>query len=189
MSTHHSHYSYLPLSSSPGSRPISFTNPSRHRLSSGLRTDSTDFMTGPFLLSISIFSEREREFTFAKNRDAQQMVSVQALSYKESDVRVRYILQSLIYNMAENSWHGYNMKKLECGPMPNLMVALPNTGGALCSTPQTWLTPTTRCRAVTLPRRKTVEICRGAPNSRTDLSRKWAEVHHITRTCRGGVAA
>ena len=25
---------------------------------------------------------------------------------------------------------------LECGPMPNLMVALPNTGGALCSTPQ-----------------------------------------------------
>jgi len=27
-------------------------------------------------------------------------------------------------------------KKLECGPMPNLMVALPNIGGALCSTPQ-----------------------------------------------------
>jgi len=26
-------------------------------------------------------------------------------------------------------------KKLECGPMPNLMVALPNIGGALCSTP------------------------------------------------------
>ena len=27
-------------------------------------------------------------------------------------------------------------KKLECGPMPNLTVALPNIGGALCSTPQ-----------------------------------------------------
>jgi len=27
-------------------------------------------------------------------------------------------------------------KKLECGPMPNLIVALPNIGGALCSTPQ-----------------------------------------------------
>jgi len=27
-------------------------------------------------------------------------------------------------------------KWLECGPMPNLMVALPNIGGALCSTPQ-----------------------------------------------------
>ena len=28
--------------------------------------------------------------------------------------------------------------------MPNVMTALPNIGGALCSTPQSWLTPTTR---------------------------------------------
>jgi len=28
-------------------------------------------------------------------------------------------------------------EELECGPMPNVMVALPNIGGALCSTPQT----------------------------------------------------
>jgi len=28
--------------------------------------------------------------------------------------------------------------------MPNVMAALPNIGGALCSTPQIWLTPTTR---------------------------------------------
>ena len=27
---------------------------------------------------------------------------------------------------------------LECGPMPNVMVALPNIGGALCSTPQSF---------------------------------------------------
>ena len=27
-------------------------------------------------------------------------------------------------------------EELECGPMPNLMAALPNIGGALCSTPQ-----------------------------------------------------
>jgi len=26
--------------------------------------------------------------------------------------------------------------QLECGPVPNVMVALPNIGGALCSTPQ-----------------------------------------------------
>jgi len=26
--------------------------------------------------------------------------------------------------------------KLECAPMPNVMVALPTTGGAVCSTPQ-----------------------------------------------------
>jgi len=30
----------------------------------------------------------------------------------------------------------YRIYILECGPMPNLMVALPNIGGALCSTPQ-----------------------------------------------------
>ena len=29
-----------------------------------------------------------------------------------------------------------NYKELECGPMPSVMVALPNTGGTLCSTPQ-----------------------------------------------------
>ena len=27
-------------------------------------------------------------------------------------------------------------KELECGPMPNVMAALPNIGGAFCSTPQ-----------------------------------------------------
>jgi len=30
----------------------------------------------------------------------------------------------------------WNKIKLECGPMPNVMVALPNIGGALCTTPQ-----------------------------------------------------
>jgi len=28
--------------------------------------------------------------------------------------------------------------KLECGPMPNVMATLPNIGGALCSTPQSF---------------------------------------------------
>jgi len=29
-----------------------------------------------------------------------------------------------------------HMSQLECGPMPNLMVALLNIGGTLCSAPQ-----------------------------------------------------
>jgi len=29
-----------------------------------------------------------------------------------------------------------NQRQLECGPMPNVMAALPNIGGTLCSTPQ-----------------------------------------------------
>jgi len=28
------------------------------------------------------------------------------------------------------------MTNQKCGPMPNVMVALPNIGGAICSTPQ-----------------------------------------------------
>jgi len=35
------------------------------------------------------------------------------------------------------SWAADEIQKLECGPMPNMMVALPNVGDALCSTPQT----------------------------------------------------
>jgi len=31
---------------------------------------------------------------------------------------------------------GKKEEELECGPMPNVMTALPNIGGALCSTPQ-----------------------------------------------------
>jgi len=74
--------------------------------------------------------------------------------------------------------------------MPNVMVALPNIGGALCSTPQSlhdahYLTAVQyRCQDA-----KAVEICRGAPNSRTDLSRYWAEVYHIVETCGGLIAA
>jgi len=45
--------------------------------------------------------------------------------------------------------------ELECGPMPNVMVALPNTGGPSVQHRKVWLTPATRCRAVTLPRRET----------------------------------
>jgi len=48
-------------------------------------------------------------------------------------------------------------KELECGPMLNVMAALPNIGGVLCSTPQS-LTDAhfiLECRAVTLPRRET----------------------------------
>jgi len=37
-----------------------------------------------------------------------------------------------------------NTEKLQCGPMPNVMAALLNISGALCSAPQSLLTPTTR---------------------------------------------
>jgi len=45
--------------------------------------------------------------------------------------------------------------ELERGLMPIVMAALPNVGGALCSTRKVWLTPTSTWRAITLPRRDT----------------------------------
>ena len=56
--------------------------------------------------------------------------------------------------------------------MPDVMAALSNIGGALCSAPQSladaqyWSAVQQRCQDA-----KAVEICRGAPNARTDVSR------------------
>jgi len=48
--------------------------------------------------------------------------------------RVTSLTRAVMKNGVE-LW--FNAKiKLECGPMPNVMVALRNIGGALCSTPQ-----------------------------------------------------
>ena len=49
VSTHHSHHPSPPLSFTAVSKPTSFTNLSHHRLSSGFRTDSMDFLAGEFL--------------------------------------------------------------------------------------------------------------------------------------------
>jgi len=56
--------------------------------------------------------------------------------------------------------------------MSNVMAALPNISGALCSTPQSladaqyWSAAQLRCQHA-----KPVEISWGAPNYQTDLSR------------------
>ena len=47
--------------------------------------------------------------------------------------------------------------------MPNVMAALPNIGGGLCSTPQFGWHPLVECRAVTLPRRETRWNLLGCP--------------------------
>ena len=45
-------------------------------------------------------------------------------------------IQSAAVRLGEEKKEERKKKELECGPMPNLMVALPNIGGALYSTPQ-----------------------------------------------------
>ena len=75
--------------------------------------------------------------------------------------------------------------------MLNVMAALSNTGGApSVQRRKFWLTPITRVPCSNAAKtRNPVEICKGASNSRTNLSRYWAEVRHIVGTCGRGIAA
>jgi len=50
--------------------------------------------------------------------------------------KFRYIFNHFYAVRHRNYRIQWDNAKLECGPMPSLMVALPNIGGALCSTPQ-----------------------------------------------------
>jgi len=59
--------------------------------------------------------------------------------------------------------------KLECGPMPNVMVALSNIGGALCSTPQSFADALTECRAIRCQDAKPVKFA-GVPQTGTPIS-------------------
>jgi len=69
------------------------------------------------------------------------------------------------------AWYEKPKLTLECAPMTNVMAALPNIGGAFCSTPQSlahaqhWSAVQQDCQDA-----KPTEITWGAPNYRTDLS-------------------
>ena len=54
---------------------------------------------------------------------------------------IRFEIKSETYQTVtlhcDRTWsHLHSKYTLECGPMPNVMVALPNIGGALYSTPE-----------------------------------------------------
>ena len=54
--------------------------------------------------------------------------------------------------------------------MPNVIAALPNISGVLCSTPQFGWRPLLECRAVTLPRRETRWNYLGCPKTNEKIS-------------------
>jgi len=55
--------------------------------------------------------------------------------------------------------------KLECGPMSDVIAALPNIGGALCSTSQSLADAHYYARAVMLPRCETRWNLQGVPQT------------------------
>ena len=56
-------------------------------------------------------------------------------------------VSSAVWILSKSHTSNFN---LECGPMPKVMAALPNIGGALCWTPQFGWRPLLECRVVTL---------------------------------------
>jgi len=62
------------------------------------------------------------------------------------------------------------LKQLECGAMPNVMAALPNIGGALCSTRKVWLTPTTRVLCSNAAKTRNPLKFAGVPQTRQQIS-------------------
>jgi len=74
--------------------------------------------------------------------------------------------------------------------MLNVMAALPNIGGALCSTPQFGWRPLLDCRAVTLPRRETALKLPGVPQTNETISAASEPKFTILwGTCEGDIAA
>jgi len=57
-----------------------------------------------------------------------QIWSVWLTCFIQTPIIASFVVKFI--DIQKNNW------ELECGPMPNVMVALPNIGGALCSTPQ-----------------------------------------------------
>ena len=73
--------------------------------------------------------------------------------------------------------------------MPNVMVTLPNIGGALCSTPQSladahYYTPCSNAAKTRNPLKLP-----GVPQTNQTISDASGQVHHIVGTCGGDIAA
>jgi len=88
-----------------------------------------------------------------------------------TDVRVAQLTRAIYTATVSNTRNidlDNNSNNSKCGPIPNVMVALPNIGGALCSTPRSLADAQYWSAAA-----KTLKFA-GMPhffNYRTDLSR------------------
>jgi len=64
------------------------------------------------------------------------MISITILSVMGNLAKLNIFYNFILLSVINIECWSKTTNKLECGPMPNVMVALPNTRGALCSTPQ-----------------------------------------------------
>jgi len=60
--------------------------------------------------------------------------------------------------------------ELECGPVPNMMAALPNIGGASVQHRKVWLTPTTKVPCINAAKMRNPLKFAGEPQTRQQIS-------------------
>jgi len=78
------------------------------------------------------------------NVDVNAVLKIENVTFSTSKFDTKLIrcqsyslTRTSVYSKRAKCEHAIAKKQLlECGPMPNVMVALQNIGGALCSTPQ-----------------------------------------------------
>jgi len=71
--------------------------------------------------------------------------------------------------------------------MPNVMAALSNIGGALCSMPQRLADARYYSVCSNTAKTRNALIFAGVPQTRQRISAVSVEVHHMMRTCGGGI--
>jgi len=74
--------------------------------------------------------------------------------------------------------------------MPNVMIGLPNTGGALCSTPQSLADAHYKMLCSNAAKTRNPLKLAGVPQTNERISAtRGPKVHHIVRTCGGDIDA
>jgi len=95
----------------------------------------------PVLLLLLLFNSHQEmhiksiKSSISCNNNTEQLKTPSLTNSNSNKYNTEALSRSEIYASTQHcAFKIFN--KLECGPMPNVMVALPNIGGALCSTLQ-----------------------------------------------------
>jgi len=100
------------------------------------------------------------------NTNSRQMDSQRATTYT---ILAQHHTVKTDHSSSSNSSR-QSSNKLECGPMPNVMAALPNVGGAFSSTHKFWVMPTTRMPCSNAAKKRNLLKFVGVPQTRQQIS-------------------
>ena len=102
------------------------------------------------------------------NTNSRQMDSQRVTTYT-IHIHIQHHTVKTDHSSSSNSSR-QSSNKLECGPMPNVMAALPNVGGAFSSTHKFWVMPTTRMPCSNAAKKRNLLKFVGVPQTRQQIS-------------------